>query len=183
MTGPQLAQGRRSRVSEIPVPPYDRELPQSYWQNLQFPKLEKPPPIARARVRRWALALSLLGLSVGALFLISAKTLKQDEFPPPVLDSGDLVTNPPRATLVKSPLTVRRAELVVAQAAQSYWAQMPDGRRIVIHYCGEVADYAHLPVQPVGGANNVAYHTRADGNTWIWTVPVGASNIPQWIDP
>jgi hypothetical protein len=87
----------------------------------------------------------------------------------------------PRAQLVKPPPAVRRAVLVVPSAGTSYWAQMPDGRRIVINYQGEVADYAHLPVQV--GITNAAYHSRADNATWIWTVPAGASNVPQWIDP
>jgi hypothetical protein len=87
----------------------------------------------------------------------------------------------PRAALVKSPPRVRRAELVVPQAGNSYWVQMPDGRKIVINYMGELLDKAHLPVQH--GITNAAYHTLADNSTWIWTVPVGASNIPEWIDP
>lgn len=63
-----------------------------------------------------------------------------------------------------------------------YWVTMPDGRSIKINFKGTVSDYMHLPIQPSGGANNAAYHTL-NGNTWIWTVPVGASNVPQWIDP
>jgi hypothetical protein len=35
-------------LPKIPVPPYDRELPESYWQKLQFRKLKNAPPVARA---------------------------------------------------------------------------------------------------------------------------------------
>jgi hypothetical protein len=183
-----------SPAPKIPVPPYDQALPPEYWENLRRTNSNKASYPARARRPfAWIGVSALVACVSWALWSITAKSLKQAEFPAPVLHSGDLEINPPaapvptpatiapRATLVKSPPRVRRAELVIPQTGQSYWVNMPDGRHIVIHYLGEVSDYAHLPVQH--GVTNAAYHTIADGSTWIWTVPVGASNVAQWIDP
>jgi hypothetical protein len=173
------------------VPPYDREIPDETWAELkrrrtEFRQWNAPPKVQPAYARElfrteqkystlkvkkrralWPFFLGALCLIVG-LYCI----------PAPVEKPQSVV---PRATLVKSPPVARRAELVVPQAGNSYWVQMPDGRRIVVNYMGEIADYAHLPLQH--GVTNAAYHTRADGATWIWTVPVWASNVPQWIDP
>jgi hypothetical protein len=177
--------GQPAVFPNIPVPPYDRELPPEYWQKLRLPKTKENfscrDARARARGSWWLGAVGLSALALSALALVTAKTLNQAEFPAPLLHSGDLEKNPPRAQLVKPPLTVRRAELVAPRQGTSYWATLPDGRRIVINYMGEVADYQHLPVQ--AGITNAAYRSRADGNTWIWTVPAGASNVPEWIDP
>jgi hypothetical protein len=64
-----------------------------------------------------------------------------------------------------------------------YWVDLPDGRRIVVNYRGSVDSYWTLPCQPAGGANNAMYTDLDSGLSWIWTVPAGASNVPQWIDP
>jgi hypothetical protein len=159
-------------TSDIPVPPYDQPLPREYWQNLRLPKTIVNFSCRDARVRargHWLKAAGLLALALGALGLITAKTLNQEEFPAPALHRADLVSNPwvaPRAI-----------------PTGRYWLNLPDGRHILVNYRGEVADYAHLPAQPPGGANNAAYYDQGTGNTWIWTVPAGASNVAQWIDP
>jgi hypothetical protein len=182
------------------VPPYDKEIPDETWAELkrrstEFRQWSAPPKVQPAYARElfrteqkcstlkvkkrralWPFFLGALCLIVG-LYCIPGRVEKPQ--------TGEVNNLPqsvvPRATLVKSPPAARRAELVVPQTGQRYWVQMPDGRRIVINYQGEVADYAHLPVQD--GITNAAYHVRADGNTWIWTVPATGANIATWIDP
>jgi hypothetical protein len=64
-----------------------------------------------------------------------------------------------------------------------YRVSMPDGRTILVNFKGWVDHACNLPRQPAGGANNAMYFDSKTGVGWIWTVPVGASNVPRWIDP
>jgi hypothetical protein len=68
-------------------------------------------------------------------------------------------------------------------SGNQYTVTMPDGRTILVNYRGFVDHACNLPRQPRGGANNAMYTDRATGLNWIWTVPQGPSNVPQWIDP
>jgi hypothetical protein len=81
-----------------------------------------------------------------------------------------------------APAAAARLTLKDMIPGNQYWVDLPDGRHIKINYQGYRDYFSQLPVQPAGGANNAAYRTY-DGSLWIWTVPVGPSNIPQWIDP
>jgi hypothetical protein len=115
-------------------------------------------------IRVWAMTLLAL---VGFIFLI-----------------GWLITlKAPSPLVVHTDAEVAAMHAPTMVAGKQYWVDMPDKRHILINYKGTVPNFGALPTQPPGGANNAAYVDLATGNTWIWTVPVGASNIPQWIDP
>ena len=86
----------------------------------------------------------------------------------------------PRAEPVPGPVTTTGQPML---SGNQYTVTMPDGRTILVNYRGFVDHACNLPRQPRGGANNAMYTDRATGLNWIWTVPQGPSNVPQWIDP
>jgi hypothetical protein len=163
--------GARARTWDIPVPPYDQELPPQYWAGLKTPleTFQRPRTMARIpwmEIWNWARTALLL---IGFLGLI-----------------GWLCSLRP-----KSPLVVHTDAEVAAMhptpdvmvPGNQYWVVLPDARKILINFKGTVDHACNLPKQPPGGANNAMYTETATGNNWIWTVPIGASNTPQWIDP
>jgi hypothetical protein len=97
--------------------------------------------------------------------------------PTPIPSPAPIV---PRAEPVTGPMTTEGTPMV---SGNQYYVTMPDGRHILVNYKGWIDHVCNLPRQPRGGANNAAYTDVATGLTWIWTVPTGTSNIPQWIDP
>lgn len=159
---------RTKAMPEIPVPPYHRPLPPGYWDGLKPATSPDPVTLPKPRRRGVLFGWSIFGaLVILSLAWITAKSTSLNQTGYRIASMG--APNPPPAP--RAMLTGR------------YWVEMPDGRRILINYHGSVANFASLPVQPPGGANNAAYTDLATGNTWIWTVPAGASNIAQWIDP
>jgi hypothetical protein len=99
--------------------------------------------------------------------------------PPPNDAQPDIpVPVVPRATQVTD---AYGKPLITMLAGHRYSLNLPDGRQIKVNFKGYVDHACNLP--PQHGINNAAYTDKATGLTWIWTVPAGVSNVPQWIDP
>jgi hypothetical protein len=176
VTTPGVARGA-TRVWDIPVPPYDKPLPESYWNSLkgrvglsQTPKPAKTlSAIPWLEIWHWTKTV----LAIGAfLFVIGwLCSLKSPIGPAPHTDAEVAAMHP---VVPETPAMV---------AGNQYWVTLPDGRKILVNFKGSVDHACNLPKQPAGGANNAMYVDRATGTDWIWTVPAGASNVPTWIDP
>ena len=192
--------------------PYDRELPDEYWKELKKPdpyiryRSQHPIPPATKRTDVWiaCLLIAVVGLAAAlSTALIKHPYAYTKEWTPEDLGAIPVKPTPaptpqaviptvtpaappapvhivPRAEPVLGPLTTAGTPMV---SGNQYCVTMPDGRHILVTYKGWVDHAANLPKQPLGGANNAAYTETATGHTWIWTVPAGPSNLPQWIDP
>lgn len=166
--------------------PYDRNLPDGYWEELEKPRpAQRPAPAAPARA--WILALGALLVGCLCVTLVNHKSpsaaVKSE-----VTSAGNFVPVPtpvptrtvPRAEPVIGPMTSVGTPML---SGSQYYVAMPDGRHLLVNYRGWIDHACNLPRQPKGGANNAMYTDQATGINWIWTVPVGTSNVPRWIDP
>jgi hypothetical protein len=181
-------------------PPYDRPLPDGYWQDLkesdryaqyrtqqpsQRPLRTKPTNDTRRIREAWTVCLValLVILGVGVTLLSHQRGARAPASVVPAPTPAPLKMAPPappRALPVEGPLT-STGEVMLS--GRQYWVSMPDGRHLLINYKGWVDHACNLPRQPKGGPNNAAYTEAATGHTWIWTLPAGTNNIPHWIDP
>lgn len=146
---------------DIPVPPYDQPLPESYWQEVKPPQ---PPKSAKRKFNPYWISRTAWALLLIAMIWNHQQDQKNGWVEPVPNQNW----RPPEQYRVVTP--------------GRYTVNMPDGRRIIINYKGEVNSFSELPPQPKL-ANNAAYKDLSTGLTWIWTVPAGASNTAQWIDP
>lgn len=177
-----------------PQPPYDRNLPPEYWEELKTPDRRprtQPPrkPIKGIKAPILRTAVVLLAMLCIAFLAGRRPSLPKPEpvaaaTPAPALalsptPSPVPVQSAPRALPVAGPLTSVGTPML---SGSQYYVAMPDGRQLLINYKGWVDHACNLPRQPKGGADNAAYTEAATGYTWIWTVPID-SNVPKWLDP
>jgi len=77
------------------------------------------------------------------------------------------------------PVTSRESLPPPLPYAQGQLVTMPDGTPVDARYQGELASSAALP--PQGRFIGETWRT-ADGTSWVWMTPAGAS-FPSWVDP
>ena len=155
-------------------------------------KLPPRHPATRA-INTWTVCLVAVGIGLASLYMAVLKRQTHSSSkstdprvavvsPEPVviLSTPALVQIAPRAIPVPGPLTNAGTPMI---SGNQYYVTMPDGRHLLVNYKGWVDHACNLPRQPKGGANNAAYTEAATGHMWIWTVPAGTNNVPQWIDP
>jgi hypothetical protein len=168
---------------------FEREMPKEFWRELRKPRPRPTPPAPK---QSWAayLIAALVGACAVGLFqhpatVDSPRVVASAPTPTPTI-TGTPSPTPvpvqfvPRAQPVEGPLTTAGVPML---SGNQYYLTMPDGRRLLVNYLGSVDHACNLPRQPKGGANNAAYTELATGNTWVYTVPAGVSNVPHWIDP
>jgi hypothetical protein len=176
------------------LPPHVRakyQQPDRYAQYRERNPIQPPkqPPPGKS-INGWTLSLVVILIGLGAALLNRHNQASNSRLgPAPAAVSTPAIIAPapappiksvPRAEPVSGPLTTSGQPMI---SGRQYLISMPDGRHILVNYKGWVDHACNLPRQPKGGANNAAYTELATGNTWVWTVPAGASNVPQWIDP
>jgi hypothetical protein len=154
-------------------------------------KVQLPPrhPVTKL-INTWTVCVAAILFGFGSLYMAALKHHPARSSQPYIPDATPVsatIAPPPapaqiaaRAELVTGPLTSTGVPML---SGNQYYVTMPDGRHILINYKGWVEHANNLPAQPKGGANNAAYTDTATGHMWIWTVPAGTSNVPQWIDP
>jgi hypothetical protein len=172
---------------QVSNPDEELKIPDRYAQY----RARHPLPRATKAINGWIVVLTatLIGLCVALLSRQNHPALPKPPValvtPAPVVASSPVpvqaatpVPIVPRADPVVGPLTTGGAPML---SSNQYYVRMPDGRNLLVNYKGWVDHACNLPRQPKGGANNAAYTEAATGHTWIWTVPAGTSNVPQWI--
>jgi hypothetical protein len=168
---------------------FEREMPKEFWRELRKPAPRPAPPAPR-QSRPWVAYLIAALVGACAVGLLQHRdtvdTPRVAASAPTPTPSGTAtptrvpVQIVPRAQPVEGPLTTAGVPML---SGNQYYVTMPDGRHLLVNYRGTVDHACNLPTQPKGGANNAAYTELATGNTWVFTVPAGPSNVPRWIDP
>jgi hypothetical protein len=85
---------------------------------------------------------------------------------------------------VLAPVTpsVPRAQLVHVRPIGTYeYLRMPDGRVLMTHYMGELANTMRLPTR--GAQLGDMWYTRADQHSWVLAPLSTGSQSIGWIDP
>ena len=208
----QTDSGRTARRTQIRFSDFECELPPDARDELKtkpwFPKdppkrparpvLEKPKPS-----NYWRDAIGFLA-PIGIILLCFGLWAWSSAHKPPTVLARDRAVFVPSPKPLPSPQPVPRAERIVPEVRRAepvlgpltiqgnpmlsghqYYVTMPepDGRHLLVNFMGSVDHACNLPRQPKGGANNAAFIETATNHLWIYTVPAGISNVPQWIDP
>jgi hypothetical protein len=187
--------GVSSPAPKIPVPPYDRELPPAYWQNLKAAKAS-PPAAAANRSKAWIAGFAAFVLVAGALAWVTARSTRLNEsgYALPPMGEPNIQPSPPRALapVLQPPIRVERAALVTRRIVKralpvrrvgdppigsSFDAQMPYGETVHCTFMGRVKSQANLPLQ--GGF--IGETVAIGDQEFVWAAPAGG--VAQWIDP
>jgi hypothetical protein len=159
-----------------PVSPQEATAPERLRPELR-PKVTATQPAYRpSRLKNWTLILGM-----GTLLGYAASRAWVNHAPDPVPAPPSVELRQEAARVTPSPTPAPSPPQWIP--GTQYRVAMPDGRTILVNFKGWVDHACNLPRQPAGGANNAMYFDSATGIGWIWTVPVGPSNVPRWIDP